>query len=130
MWIGNLRVTSDILKSQYKIVTLCELLSGIEDPCEVAFVSTKCWYETDPNVSHWPYFNFQDESINTRTLGNSLYLKLIKMLNFASFVTDVSDLTGRPGCYNLSTNIPIYLTYKFVSFLAVNKGGKDRPNGL
>jgi hypothetical protein len=43
---------------------------------------------------------------------------------------DVSDLTGRPGCYNLSSKIPIYLTYQFVSFLAVKKGGKDRPNGL
>jgi len=44
---------SDILKCQYKMVTLCTLLSGIEDACEVAYVTTKCWYDTDPKVSHW-----------------------------------------------------------------------------
>ena len=74
MWIGNLSVKSDILKSQYKMVTLCKLLSGIEDACEVAFVTTKCWYDADPKVSHWSYFHFQEERMNTLTLGNSLCL--------------------------------------------------------
>jgi len=45
-------------------------------------------------------------------------------------VTDVSDLAGRPGGYNTSTNIPVYLTYQFIINLVVNKGGKDIPNGL
>ena len=74
MWIGNLSVKSDILKSQYKMVTLCKLLSGIEDACEVAFVTTKCLYDADPKVSHWSYFHFQEERMNTLTLGNSLCL--------------------------------------------------------
>ena len=52
MWTGNLRVTFDTLKSQYKMVTLRKLLSGIEDACEVAYVTTKCIYDADSVVSH------------------------------------------------------------------------------
>jgi hypothetical protein len=55
MWTGNSRAVLDILKRQYKLVTVCKLLSGLEDACEVAYVTTKCWYEADPTVSHWPY---------------------------------------------------------------------------
>jgi hypothetical protein len=57
MWIGNSRAVLDILKKrQYKLITLCKLLSGVEDVCEVAFVTTKCLYDADPKVSHLPYF--------------------------------------------------------------------------
>jgi hypothetical protein len=36
-----------------------KLLSGISDVCEVAFVTTKCIYEADPDVSKQYCFKFQ-----------------------------------------------------------------------
>jgi hypothetical protein len=48
--------------------TMCVIFSGIADPCEVAFVTVKCIYNADPDVSLRYYFDHSQDDAKTDSL--------------------------------------------------------------